>query len=187
MESRLHWVGQLKRPQGKRPPDGRNFDDSYKIANQSLEVLRPLGWLDDNVVNTFIRSLCVARPGKYVAFDSTALEALSLQLKDAQSLSQAEIDKIYYPHRTLAATVSGNRGLVFMPFCIREHWILVVADLKSRVVRVYDSMVSVDGRGTVVRSARVEAILPYVWGILRFCIDEDECTIDPMSVPFFSC
>lgn len=180
----LEWPAQLKRPEGTNPPPDRNFDDRHTLDNDSLESLVPQKWLDDGVINTFVRSLCLARPGEYIAFDSTALESLRniVNLEDATSRSQAEIDEHFKPFRTLAATVIGNRGLVFMPFCVPGHWILVVADLHSRIIRVYDSMVSLDVYGRVAPSRHVDMILPYVRAILAFCLDEDQWAVERMSV-----
>lgn len=180
----LEWPAQLKRPEGTNPPPDRNFDDRHTLDNDSLESLIPRGWLDDGVINAVFRSLCLAQPGKYIAFDCTSLESLRniVNLEDATSRSQAEVDEHFKPFRTLAATVTGNRGLVFMPFCVPGHWILVVADLHSEVIRVYDSMVSLDVNGRVTPSRHVDRILPYARAIMAFCLDEDQWAVEHMSV-----
>lgn len=175
----------VARPEGNEPPTDRNFDDSYRLDNGSLESIKPLRWLDDGVINTFLRSLCLARPGQCVTFDSNVLNALqtTLESEDAASLTQAEVDELFKPFRTLAATVTGNRGLVFMPFCIDYHWILAVADFESQVIRVYDSLVSCTETGMVVPSDLVNRILICATGTLRFCIDESQWAVQHMWFP----
>ncbi|KAJ0124772.1 hypothetical protein J7T55_006113 [Diaporthe amygdali] len=139
-------VVQLQRPEGLEAPSGRRFDHTHRVNHESLNSLKPGGWLDDGVINTFFSSLCLARPGRYFAFDSTALESLRLLAFD-QDLTSEEIDNYYQPYMTRAATVTGSRGLLFMPFCVKgNHWILVVLDFKQQVILVYDSMASRDKR-----------------------------------------
>lgn len=183
MESQL--LNPVARPEGNEPPTDRNFDDSYRLDNESLESIGPFRWLDDAVINTFLRSLCLARPGQCVTFDSTVLNALqtTLESEDAASLTPAEVDELFKPFRTLAATVTGNRGLVFMPFCMGDHWILAVADFKSQVIRVYDSLVSCTGTGTIVPSELVHRILVCATGTLSFCIDESQWAVQHMWLP----
>lgn len=178
-------VQQLQRPPGNQPPTDRNFDDSYTLDYRSLVSIGPFQWLDDGVINTFLRSLCLARPGQYVALDSTPLQHLQTMLESESTApqTQAEIDELYKTLRTLAATVTGNRGLVFMPFCIEDHWILAVADFESQVIRVYDSLVSCTETGMIVPSDLVERILPCVKGILSFCIDESQWAVLHMWLP----
>lgn len=183
MESQL--LNPLARPEGNEPPTDRNFDDSYTLDNQSLDSIRPFHWLDDGVINTFLRSICLARPGQCVAFDSIVLKALqtTLEFEDAASQPRAGLDELFKPFRTLAATVTGNRGLVFMPFCIELHWILAVADFETQVIRVYDSLVSCTETGTIVPSDLVERILICAKATLSFCIDESQWVVQHMWLP----
>lgn len=183
MESQL--LNPVARPPGNEPPTDRNFDDSYTLDNGSLQSIRPLEWLDDGVINTFLRSLCLARPGQCVVLDSTTLRFLQMRLEseDAAPLTPAEFDDLFKPFRTLAATVTGNRGLVFLPFCIGDHWILAVADFESQVIRVYDSLVFRTETGTIVPSDPVNRIVLYVKDILGFCIYEDQWAVLHMWLP----
>lgn len=175
-------LARLQRPEGSQPPDDRNFGDSYRLPIESLEDLRPGEWLDDSDINCFMRLLCLARPGECFAFDSNALNVL-LQSGDPTASTEAAVDSLYEPYRIQAAIVTGNRGLVFMPFCIRHHWILVVADFQHQVIRVYDSMVTRDEQGMIARSSRVNDVLPHVWPILSFCIEEAQWQIDVFWLP----
>ncbi|KKY33954.1 putative smt3-specific protease [Diaporthe ampelina] len=178
-------VAQLERPEGTNPPDDRRLDNSYRLDIKSIESLWPGEWLDDGVINAFLRSLCLTRPGEYVTFDGAALNFLLsvLESEGATAPTQTEVDELYKPFRALAATVTGNRGLVFMPFCLGSHWILAVADLQTQIIRVYDSLVSWDRTSQVVPSRLVEQILPYVKGTLRFCSDEDGWAVEHIRLP----
>lgn len=175
-------VARLARPVGSQPPSDRKMDGTYTLDGNSLKSLLVGEWLDDVVVNTFLKSLCLARPGKCVTFDSAVLLVLFVTLRSGESTPPA-IDALYRPLRTLAATVTGNQGLVFMPFCINAHWVLAVADLQNQVIRVYDSLVSCDETGHVVPSELVKSIIPCVKGILSFCMAEDRWAIQHMWLP----
>lgn len=175
-------IARLARPVGSQPPSDRKLDDSCTLDDRSIKSLLPEEWIDDAVVNTFLRSLCLAQPGKCVTFDSAVLLLLLIALGSEES-TQAAIDELYKPFRTLAATVTGNQGLVFMPFCIGSHWVLAVADFQNQVIRVYDSMVSCHGTGRVVPSKLVNWILPCVKGTLSFCITEDQWAVEHMWLP----
>lgn len=177
-----NWVSQLRRPLGLDPPAGRKLDGSYSLDSQSLNSLNPGKWLDDGVIDIFFRNLCVAKPGQFVTFDSAALEAL--RMGDDGSLTEAEIDKHYQTFRTRAATVTANAGLVFMPFCVDSHWVLAVADLQHRIIRIYDSLVRCDPTGRDIRgSSVVGMILPIVKKTLSFCRDEDQWDEELMWLP----
>ncbi|KAG6359916.1 hypothetical protein INS49_010969 [Diaporthe citri] len=175
-------LARLKRPVGSRPPTDRKLDDSCTLDGKSLSYLTPGQWLDDGTVNTFLKSLCLARPGKCVTFDSAALLPLLATL-GSEETTQTAVDELYKPLRTLAATVTGNDGLVFMPFCAEGHWVLAVADFQNKVIRVYDSMVDCTEAGEVDPSNLVQTILPCVKGILSFCIDEDQWPVEHMWLP----
>lgn len=175
-------IARLARPVGSQPPSDRKLDDSCTLDGSSIKSLIPGEWLDDVVINTFLRSLCLAQPGKCVTFDSAVLLPLLIALGSEES-TQAAIDELYKPFRILAATVTGNQGLVFMPFCIDSHWVLAVADFQNQVIRVYDSMVSCHGTGKVVPSELVNSILPCVKGTLSFCIAEDQWAVEHMWLP----
>lgn len=188
------WVPQLRRPQGRNPPDNRRLDASYSIDRKSLASILPEQWLDDGVINTFINSLCAAQPGKSVLLLSTALATLPMPLPMPlaepnameKAPTQDEIDEAYQPYRSQAATVTANRGLVFMPFCVRDHWILAVADFQYHIIRVYDSLVSCNPNGRVEPGWRVVEILPIVKHILSFCHSEDEWAVEHMWLPIKS-
>lgn len=178
-------VARLARPVGSQPPSDRKLDDSYTLDGRSLNTLRPGEWLDDVVINTFLRSLCLAQPGKCVTFDSAVLLPLLVALESEDSEPTA-IDELYQPFRTLAATVTGNQGLVFMPFCVNNHWVLAVADFQNQAIRVYDSMVFRDETGKVVPSELVTSILPCVKGTLSFCMAEDQWAVEHMWLPIIT-
>lgn len=176
---------QLQRPEGNEPPADRNFDDSYTLDKESIKSIGPYNWLDDGVINAFLRSLCLARPGQCVTFDSTPLKVLqaTVEYAEATSLTQTALNEDYKPFRTLVATVTGNKGLVFMPFCIQDHWLLAVADFKKELIRVYDSMAFTDGTGKIIPSDLVRRILPCVRGTLTFCIGEYQWPVEYMWLP----
>lgn len=172
----------LRRPGGTQPPNDRRFDDSYTLDTDSLLALRPFKWLDDGIINTFLRTICLARPGECVTFDSTTLDLL-LQEISVEGATQEALNDHYRPFRELAATVTGNRGLVFMPFCINCHWILVVADLQNLVIRVYDSLVGCLSTGRVEPRFMVQEILPCARATLSFCADEDQWVVEHVWLP----
>lgn len=174
-------LAQLRRPNGRQPPDDRRLDHRHKLDIESLESLGPHIWLENCSIDTFLRSLCLAQPGRCVTFDSTTLRVLLSQLESEQAATV--VDEFCKPFRTLAATVTGNRGLVFMPFCVDFHWVLAVADFENRIIRVYDSMVSCDRTGKVNPSELVKRILPCVKATLSFCIDEDQWPVEHMWLP----
>lgn len=161
-------------------------DGSYKVDIASIETLSPEEWLDDGVINAFLRNICLTRPGQYVTFDAATLTCLMslLESDDGTAPTQTQVDELYEPLRILAATVTGNRGLVFMPFCLMGHWILAVADLRTETVRVYDSLVSYnEDLRKVEPSDLVRRILLYVEGILRFCLVEDGWAVKHILLP----
>lgn len=167
---------------GSQPPPDRKLGESYTITGESLWFLSPGLWLDDAVVNTFLRALCLARPGECVTFDSAALGVL-LAAHGSEETTQTALDELYMPFRKTAATVTGNRGLVFMPFCAANHWVLAVADFQKKVIRVYDSTARCGLNGKVDPSPLVQAIVQCVEGTLAFCIDEDQWQVEHMWLP----
>lgn len=181
LEERL---AQLRRPEGTQPPADRRLDDSYTLDNDSLRTLYPSKWLDDGIIDAFFRTICLARPGECVTFDSTTL-AFLLQQIPMEGATQEVFDDLYRPFRKLAATVTGNRGLVFMPFCIESHWILAVAHLKYLVIRVYDSLAVCEWSGRVDPRPIVQAILHCARATLSFCAHEDQWVVDHMWLPIY--
>lgn len=167
---------------GSQPPPDRKLGESYTITGESLWFLSPGLWLDDAVVNTFLRALCLARPGECVTFDSAALGVL-LAAHGSEETTQTALDELYMPFRKTAATVTGNRGLVFMPFCAANHWVLAVADFQNKVIRVYDSTARCGHNGKVDPSPLVQAMVQCVKGALAFCIDEDQWQEEHMWLP----
>lgn len=177
-----NWVQLLQRPWNVVPPDDRKLDASYSLGRDSLVSILPGEHLDDRIINTFFRNLCVVKPGQFVTFDSVSLEDLRVREQGLQT--QAEIDEHYKSFRTLAATVTANAGLVFMPFCVNSHWVLAVADFQHRIIRIYDSLVSCDSTGRYIQGSDVvEMILPIAKRTLSFCHDADQWGWEPVWLP----
>lgn len=185
MEPRPNYrAPRLRRPPGQDPPHGRRLDETYKLDQQSQTALRPGEWLDDSIVDTFLRSLCIMQPGQCVTLDSVALDSFHSKVWGGTGQTSDQIDELCKPLRTLAATVSGNGGLVFFPICLVNHWILAVADLHHRIIRIYDAKVQCDPSGAAEQSWVVsERVLPMVKCILSFCLDANEWTVEPFWLP----
>ncbi|POS79146.1 hypothetical protein DHEL01_v202471 [Diaporthe helianthi] len=177
------WAPQLRRPQGLNPPPDRMPNHTHSLDQESRQAICPWNWLDDSVVNTFLQRLCSMQPGQFVTLDSATLESLRIMLS-LEDLASEDFDKTIKPFRTLAATVSGNCGLVFIPFCMDKHWILAVADFRHKTIRIYDSLVQCYQNGTVCVSRNVsDYIVPLVKEILGFCFEPHQWMVENFWLP----
>ncbi|KAI3398743.1 hypothetical protein diail_8610 [Diaporthe ilicicola] len=172
------------------PTDGEN-DSPIIFDTDAIKSLAPGEWLESDVVDTFFKNLCRARPGICYAFGSGHLAVLDAEVAGLpENPTEEQLDQVYEYCRIRVATVSGNEGLVLMPFCIRYHWILVVLDFSTKLMIFYDSLNFRHPNGCLQRSEQASRAdsLADPERILAFCASTapGEWKYLPADVPMFA-
>ena len=177
VNSAIHGSGQLNEIVAGHGADS--------VKRGSIQTLQPNTWLDDEVVNYFLKEFLAKQPGRRRChyFSSFFYQTLF----DEKNLNPSLRGKYNYKNVKRWGRKCGVPNgdmfaldLLFIPINIDNmHWVLAVVFMKERVIRYYDSMGDTD-------RSKLEGLLQYLKDEHKARkgteLDESEWTLMPCTM-----
>merc|ERR1712168_783596 len=109
----------------KKPIDNTVYGiDGYRggITGSDLQTLEPNEWLNDNIINHYIKMIEIAHPNHFVAISSFLSETLSNPSRKPEKIPDLTNKIALIPLNTIA------------------HWSLVIVFTNQKTIMIFDSM-----------------------------------------------